>query len=156
MKISNEELKQIIKEELSNVLQEMNIPTLFALGAMAKKRKKPEQKRIDGFGRPRFRDIDWKPTPKPRPPMKQHPDTPKMPASSVEVDLDEIYSQVKAAADKTKESTEDQAMVYQNWLTGKLQSLGHSPDAAYDIMNQLDAKGLISFDEESGRVNFER
>lgn len=159
MKISNDELKQIIKEELNNVLQEWN--PLMAIPGFGRKRKSNNGGSEEGtqgasLGRPRLPNGDWKPMPKPRPPMKQHPDTPKMPASSVEVDLGGIYSKIKAAADATKESPEDQAMVHQDWLTGELQSLGHSADDAYDVMSQLEDEGLISFDEESGRVNFER
>jgi hypothetical protein len=151
MKITNDELKQIIKEELNNVLQEFN--PLMALPFMGRKGKEQPTPQRKGLGRPRNAPIKG---PKPAPPMRQHPDTPKMPASSIEVDLGGIYSQVKAAADATKESPEDQAMVYQDWLTGELQNLGHSADDAYDVMSQLEDEGLISFDEESGRVSFER
>jgi len=153
MKISNEELKQIIKEELSNVLQEMN-PFLGLAGlAMAKKRRSKNKPQGAPLGRPRNEPIKG---PKPLSPMKQHPNTPKIPASSILVDLDAIYPQLKAAANATKQKPEDQAMVYQDWLLGELENLGHSTDDAYDIMGQLEDNGLISFDEDSGRVNFER
>jgi len=150
MKISNDELKQIIKEELNNVLQEFN--PLMALPFMRRNKEQSAPQR-KGLGRPRNAPIKGR---KPAPPMRQHPDTPKMPAPSAKVDLDGIYSKIKAAADATKESPEDQAMVYQDWFTGELQSLGHSAEDAYDVMSQLEDEGLISFDEESGRVNFER
>ena len=144
MKLTNEQLKQIIKEELNNVLQEWN--PLMALPFMGRKNKEEPEPQRKGLGRPRNAPIKG---PKPPPPMKQHPDTPKLPASSIKVDLQSAYEKLKNAAADTEVQVGSSAGTD---VYDLMSDLG-IPDSAFD---DLYVDDFISHDEESGRVEFRK